>query len=63
MDKCLPLKAFLNASVKADKLSDLWGQFNKTVTCVAYKSLKTIAILVNYTCESFIKLTCDNLSP
>ena len=36
---------------------------NKTVTSVVYKSLKSIAILVNYTCESFIKLTPDNLSP
>ena len=49
--------------MKAGTLSDFWGQFNKTVTSVVYKNLKSIATLVNYTCESFIKLTPDNLSP
>ena len=49
--------------MKAGKLSDFWGKFNKAITSVVYKSLKSIALLVNYTCESFIKLTPDNLSP
>ena len=34
MDEYWPLEAFLNASVKAGKLSDFWGPFNKTVTSV-----------------------------
>ena len=37
--------------MKAGKLSDFWGPFNKTTTSVVYKSLKSIALLVNYTCE------------
>ena len=37
MNKYWPLKAFLNASVKAGKLGDFWGLFNKTVTSVIYK--------------------------
>ena len=37
MDEYWPLEAFLNASVKAGKLSDFWGPFNKTVTSVIYK--------------------------
>ena len=42
MDKCQPLKAFLNASVKAGKLSDFWGLFNKTIIQLQFTSVAIV---------------------